>query len=153
MLEREKIDRRTIIQNLLHAVQINDTEAGKAYLDPNVILYLDENRSSGKESWARWVQYLHMHPIHFVSFEIDQFVNAGADSIHIIGTLILETGEGNNKVTNIELEFTFQENKITKIQSRRKNYTGILGESFVWKPMAIWHCLLMRFYILRGDLK
>lgn len=147
------MNREKIIQQVLNAVRTNNIQEGKAVIDPQVILRMDNYQSCGVERWARWVQYLHLKGIQVVSFRFDQFIHTGPNSIQVTGFLTTKTASGQQRSNDVKLEFTFQGDKIIKIQSRRKNYTAILGDMFAWKPWALWHSLLLWFHVLRGDIK
>lgn len=135
----------TIIKNLLHALANKKIREAKKYIDPHVILHMDKIKVSGRVSWIRWVQYLHMH-IKSMHIENLHFTHLKNKFIQVKGKVICEKKSGKQKENKILVKFYIKNDKIVEIISRRENYISIFGKSFSYKIVFYWHVLIITFY-------
>jgi hypothetical protein len=107
-------------------------------IEEDVILFIDNDQFVGLNYWKYWVKYLHSNLRGGgVTAKIHQ--EDLGESIRVIGKFLNYKEEGSVDENNIVVEFFFQGEKICKIVSKKSNYTSILGNSIIYKPVFLLH--------------
>lgn len=148
----ENAGKKRRIRDLLQAVADNNPLAVQDFIDPNVTLYMDEKKASGRDLWICWVRYLHKQNIARLRIEDIRFIDENDNFFQLEGKVVCEKRSGGKKEGAMSLVYIFQGEKIVEIRSKRQNYKAIFGDRFPNAAVFLRHVLIMMLYRFLGKL-